>query len=65
MAAVILEADMEPSLYRTVANEKGSLMKAESHLKEKETSFHLSNLIRKTMLRSKDDEMEGLKFIIT
>ena len=55
---------MEPSLYRTVANERGSLMKAENHTREKETSMHLSTLIRRTMLRSKDDEMEGLKFII-
>jgi len=63
LAAIILEADMEPGAYRTASNERGCLLRAENHIKEQETSGHLRRLLNHTMLRSKDDNMDGLEFI--
>jgi len=63
LAAIILEADMEPGAYRTASNERGSLLRAEGHIKEPETSGHLRRLLNHTMLRSKEDHMDGLDFI--
>lgn len=63
LAAIILEADMEPGAYRTASNERGSLLRAEAHIKEADTSGHLRRLLNHTMLRSKEDQMDGLDFI--
>ena len=60
LAAIILEADMEPGAYRTTSNERGNLLRAEHHIKEAETNGHLRRLLSHTMIRSKDDQMEGL-----
>jgi len=63
IAAIILEADMEPGAYRTACNERGSISRAEQHIREDETSGFLRRLLNHTMLRSRDDEIDGLKWV--
>jgi len=64
-SAIVLESDMEPGAYRTASNERGCLLRAESHIKEPETSGYLRRLLNHTMLRSKEDGMDGLKDVLT
>ena len=62
-AAVILECDMRPGEYLGTSTERGAQMKAEEHIKLKDTSPSLRILLSHTMLRSELNTMEGLSFM--
>jgi serine/threonine protein kinase len=63
LSAMILEADMYPGEYRNVSNERGSMFKAQEHMRDAATSEGMKKLLNRTMLRSESDNTEGLQFI--
>ena len=61
--SVILEADMRPGEFLGMATERNAHLKAEEHMKEKETSVALRVMLTHTLLRSEVSSMEGMSFI--
>jgi len=54
---------MEVGKYRTIQSDRFSVKASEDHCKEGQTCQALKRLLRCTLERTEEDEMEGLNFI--
>lgn len=57
LAAIVLECEMELNSYMAINSERGTVLKLEKYLEEKDTCKHIRNLLRTSILVGRINEM--------